>query len=230
MTIDISRRNFIKLGTVFGISVMIGRLPDAFAVEINSGPGPTDWMSPDGKVRYRWDAVRKVAGQKDFARDFRARDLPGWPGEQAHAFFIKATRADRTFEGVDLSILGPELQPDRLVLHENLVGDGVTMPQAEGLAADFYGKNFLVPKGQTPPLLGHPVALLIYRDFDTFEAAKRRLRFARECREIRRRHRPEHAAQLRRGTLCPHRRRQPDSLIRVFADAGRRHLGRFRRQ
>ena len=178
MTIDISRRNFIKLGTVFGISVMIGRLPDAFAVEINSGPGPTDWMSPDGKVRYRWDAVRKVAGQKDFARDFRARDLPGWPREQAHAFFIKATRADRTFEGVDLSILGPELQPERLVLHENLAGDGVTMPQAEGLAADFYGKNFLVPKGQTPPLLGHPVALLIYRDFDTFEAAKRRLRFA----------------------------------------------------
>lgn len=153
MTIDISRRNFIKLGTVFGISVMIGRLPDAFAVEINSGPGPTDWMSPDGKVRYRWDAVRKVAGQKDFARDFRARDLPGWPREQAHAFFIKATRADRTFEGVDLSILGPELQPERLVLHENLAGDGVTMPQAEGLAADFYGKNFLVPKGQTPPLL-----------------------------------------------------------------------------
>ena len=79
---------------------------------------------------------------------------------------------------MDLSILGPGLQPDRLVLHENLVGDGVTMPQAEGLAADFYGKNFLVPKGQTPPLLGHPVALLIYRDFDTFEAAKRRLRFA----------------------------------------------------
>ena len=145
MTIDISRRNFIKLGTVFGISVMIGRLPDAFAVEINSGPGPTDWMSPDGKVRYRWDAVRKVAGQKDFARDFRARDLPGWPREQAHAFFIKATRADRTFEGVDLSILGSELQPERLVLHENLAGDGVTMPQAEGLAADFYGKNFLVP-------------------------------------------------------------------------------------
>lgn len=137
-------------------------------------------MSPDGKVRYRWDALRKVTGQKTFARDFRARDLSGWPKEQAHAFFIKATRADRIFEGVDLSLLGPKLQPDRLVLHEELFGDGVTVPQPESLAAGFYGKNFLVPKGQTPPLIGHPVALLVYHDFDRFEAAKRILRFAQD--------------------------------------------------
>lgn len=175
-----SRRQFIKLGMFFGISVMIGRLPDAHALEVHSGPSPLDWMSPDGKVRYRWDALRKVTGQKTFARDFRARDLSGWPKEQAHAFFIKATRADRIFEGVDLSLLGPKLQPDRLVLHEELFGDGVTVPQPESLAAGFYGKNFLVPRGQTPPLIGHPVALLMYHDFDRFEAAKRMLRFAQD--------------------------------------------------
>lgn len=134
-------------------------------------------MSPDGKVRYRWDALRKVTGQKDFALDFRARDLPGWPKEQAHAFFIKTTQADRTFEGVDLSILGPDLQPERLVMHEDFARDGVTLPQPEGLAAEFYGKHFLLPKGQTPPIIGHPAALLVYHDFDRFEAAKRRLRF-----------------------------------------------------
>lgn len=173
MTMYSSRRQFIKLGMFFGISVMIGRLPDAHALEVHSGPSPLDWMSPDGKARYRWDALRKVTGQKTFARDFRARDLSGWPKEQAHAFFIKATRADRIFEGVDLSLLGPKLQPDRLVLHEELFGDGVTVPQPESLAAGFYGKNFLVPKGQTPPLIGHPVALLVYHDFDRFEAAKR---------------------------------------------------------
>ena len=113
MTMYSSRRQFIKLGMFFGISVMIGRLPDAHALEVHSGPSPLDWMSPDGKARYRWDALRKVTGQKTFARDFRARDLSGWPKEQAHAFFIKATRADRIFEGVDLSLLGPKLQPDR---------------------------------------------------------------------------------------------------------------------
>lgn len=46
-----------------------------------------------------------------------------------------------------MSLLGPKLQPDRLVLHEELFGDGVTVPQPESLAAGFYGKNFLVPKG-----------------------------------------------------------------------------------
>ena len=180
MTIGISRRDFIKLGTVFGISVMIGRLPNAHAVEMGSGVNTTDWLSPDGKARYRWDALQKVTGQKIFARDFRARDLPGWPKQQAHAFFIKATQADRAFQGVDLSSLGQDLQPDRLVLHENLVADGVTVPQPEGLSAEFYGKNFLIPKGQTPPMLGYPVALLVYYDFDRFEAAKRTLRFAKD--------------------------------------------------
>ena len=168
MTMYSSRRHFIKMGMFFGISVMIGRLPDASALEVHSGFDSLDWLSPDGKVRYRWDALRKVTGQKTFARDFRARDLPGWPKAQAHAFFIKATRADRAFERVDLSLLGPHLQPDRLVLHEDLAADGVTVPQPESLAAEFYGKNFLVPKGQTPPLIGHPVALLVYRDFDRF--------------------------------------------------------------
>mgnify|MGYP003609509365 CR=1 FL=1 len=82
-------------------------------------------MSDDGKARYRWDAIRKVTGDKVFARDFRARDLPGWPKNQAHAFFVKATRAIQIFEGMDLTILGPDLQPDRLLLHEDLERDGV---------------------------------------------------------------------------------------------------------
>ena len=112
------------------------------------GPSPLDWMSPDGKARYRWDALRKVTGQKTFARDFRARDLSGWPKEQAHAFFIKATRADRIFEGRGLEPSGAEMQPDRLVLHEELFGDGVTVPQPESLAAGFYGKTFWFPKGR----------------------------------------------------------------------------------
>ena len=179
MTIHISRRDFIKLGTICGISIMIGRLPNAHAVEVGSASNVTDWLAPDGKVRYRWDAVQKVTGQKIFARDFRARDLPGWPKEQAHAFFIKATQVDRAFQGVDLSSLGPDLQPDRLVLHEDLIANGVTVPQPEGLSADFYGRYFLIPKGQTPPMLGSPVALLVYHDFERFEAAKRALRFAK---------------------------------------------------
>lgn len=177
MDSHISRRNFIKLGTIAGIAVMIGRLPAAHAEEVQSGPSASDWLGQDGKARYRWDAIRKVTGDKTFSRDYRARDLEGWPKDQAHAFFIKATKADRAFETVDLSVLGPDLQPDRLILHEDLERDGILAPQPEGLDEGFYGKYFLLPKGETAPLLGQPVALLIYRDFDRFDAAKRRLRF-----------------------------------------------------
>jgi CO/xanthine dehydrogenase Mo-binding subunit len=69
-------------------------------------------------------------------------------------------------------MLGADLQPDRLVLAEHLERDGVTMPDAAS-----YGEVILVAKGRTPPMLGHPVALLIYRDFDRYDAAKRRLQF-----------------------------------------------------
>lgn len=181
MVAGVSRRDFIKLGTFGGITVMFGRLPVAQATEVHSGQHPTDWLAADGKVRYRWDAIRKVTGDKVFARDFRAKDLPGWTAEQSHAFFIKATDVERAFDDIDLSLLGPDLQPDRVLRHEDLARDGVAVPQPADLGFEFYGKNFLLPKGETAPLYGHPVALLIYHDFDRFEAAKRKLRFAPEA-------------------------------------------------
>ncbi len=99
MAAGLSRRDFIKLGTFAGISVLFARLPAAQALEVQSGPSTADWLDADGKARHRWDAIRKVTGGKTFARDYRARDIPGWTRDQGHAFFIKATKTDRTFEG-----------------------------------------------------------------------------------------------------------------------------------
>lgn len=174
----LSRRDFIKIGTFAGITVTLGRLPFAHAVEVHSGAHSTDWISEDGKARYRWDAVRKVTGVKVFARDYRSQNLSGWPNSQAHAFFIKATQVDKTFEGIDLSELASHLHPDKLLFHEDLERDGIRVPKPKDLANDFYGKSFLTPKGTTPSLFGHPVALLVYYDFERFEAAKRELRFS----------------------------------------------------
>ena len=160
-----SRRDFIKLGTIAGIPVSLGRLPFAQALEVHSGAQPMDWLSPDVNARYRWDAIRKVTGEKVFARDFRAQNMSGWPKAQAHAFFIKATEVNRVFKGIDLSVLGSELQPDQLLFHEDLERDGIHTPQPADLAFEFYGKSFLVPKGTSAPMYGHPVALLLYYDF-----------------------------------------------------------------
>src|SRR5690606_23743340 len=165
----LSRREFIKLGTVGGITLMFARLPAAQAVQVHSGAHSKNWLNTDGSPRYRWDALRKVTGEKVFAYDYRARDLPGWPEQQAHVFFIKATQADRRFEGVDLSLLGSHLQPDRLVLHEDLERDGIHAPNPPDLGPDFYGRHLLTPKGETPSMLGHPVAMLVYEDFERFQ-------------------------------------------------------------
>lgn len=81
MVLDISRRGFIKLGTVAGITLMLGRLPTANATQVNSGPSSTDWMGKNGQAKFRWDGIHKVTGQKNFARDYRARDLEGWPDQ-----------------------------------------------------------------------------------------------------------------------------------------------------
>ena len=111
---------------------------------VDSGePAPADWLNENGAPRFRVDAIEKVTGAKTFTRDFRARDLPGWPKEQSHAFLIRVRHADRIFEGVDLSRLGADLQPDRLVLAEDLQRDGVSMPHA-----DFYGDGSSSPRGR----------------------------------------------------------------------------------
>ncbi|WP_332695498.1 xanthine dehydrogenase family protein molybdopterin-binding subunit [Bosea sp. (in: a-proteobacteria)] len=174
MGAGISRRGFLRGGAAAGVALNVSFLaPAARArlIETPPRPGP-DWLTPAGRPRYRFDAIAKVTGAKTFARDYRAADLPGWPREQSHAFLIHATKADRAFEGIDLSGLGDALKPDRVVLHEDLVADGIKTPHP-----DFFGDVFLVPRGETPRLLGQPVALLIYRDFARYDAAKRKIRF-----------------------------------------------------
>ena len=170
-----SRRNFIKLGTVGGITLLLGRLTEANALEVNSGPSATDWMGSDGKPKFRWDAIRKVTGEKNFSFDFRAKDLPGWPEQQGYAFMLKASDAEHRFEGIDLTALGQDLQPDKVLLQKDLAQHGLQAPNSMGKG--FYGEHILLPVGATAPLLGHPVAILFYQNFDRYQAAKRAVLF-----------------------------------------------------
>src|SRR5690625_4442480 len=145
MTFEFSRRDIIKLGTVGGIALFLGRLPlqPAHALEVHSGTSATDWIGQDGQPKYRWDAIRKVTGQKDFSYDYRARDIPGWPAEQGYAFMLKATDVQHRFEGVDLSVLGEGLQPDKLLLQSDLAEHGLEAPTSMG--SRFYGQHVLLP-------------------------------------------------------------------------------------
>ncbi|WP_220271955.1 hypothetical protein [Crenobacter cavernae] len=79
-------------------------------------------------------------------------------------------RLDRAIEGFDLSLLGDELKPDRVVTADDLARDGLKFPA-------FYGDDMLLPTGKTPAYLGHAVAILIYHDFARFRFAKDKLQF-----------------------------------------------------
>ncbi|HFF8944416.1 TPA: xanthine dehydrogenase family protein molybdopterin-binding subunit [Serratia marcescens] len=170
-----SRRRFIKSAVIAGVSVYLAPLYSRayaalFEQKILQSP---NWDPQTKRVRFRIDGRAKVMGQKVFARDIRAVDMPHWPQKQAHAFILRVTKADRLFEGVDLSLLGDDLQPDRLVTAEDLARDGLAFPA-------FYGDDMLLPSGKTPAYLGQAVAILIYHDFARFRFAKDKLKFREE--------------------------------------------------
>jgi CO/xanthine dehydrogenase Mo-binding subunit len=128
------------------------------------------WNGHDGVLKYRVDGTAKVTGAKVFARDIRASDMPHWPQQQSHALVLRATMADRRYAGFELSSLGPDLKPDRIVTATELKRDGLDFPK-------FYGEDMLLPEGQTPAYLGQAVAILIYQDFARFRFAKGNLQF-----------------------------------------------------
>lgn len=173
--LDLSRRSFLKASVVAGVSVYVAPMGGkAFAALFEEKIlTPIQWDSGNGQVKFRIDGIAKVTGAKVFARDVRARDMPHWPNQQAHAFILRATKADRSFLGIDLSLLGDDLKPDRVISAADLARDGIAFPA-------FYGEDMLLPAGKTPAYLGHAVAILIYNDFARFRFAKDKLQFKDE--------------------------------------------------
>lgn len=167
-----SRRNFLKLSVISGVSVWLAPLHgDAFSALFEEKIlTPIQPNGAHGPARFRIDGVAKVTGGKVFAYDMRARDMPHWPQQQAHAFFLRATRTDRLYDGFDLSLLGDDLKPNRVVTADDLARDGLSFPS-------FYGEDMLLPTGKQAAYLGHAVAILIYHDFNAYRFAKNRLQF-----------------------------------------------------
>ncbi|MES2263276.1 MAG: molybdopterin cofactor-binding domain-containing protein [Pseudomonadota bacterium] len=172
MKVEISRRNFLKAGAIAGVTVYVAPLGGkAFASLFEEKIlTPIVWNGKDGQAKFRIDGLAKVTGSKVFARDIRARDMPHWPQEQSHAFILRTTRTDRTYQGIDLALLGDDLKPDRVVTAADLERDGVKFPP-------FYGDDMLLPEGKAAAYLGQAVAILIYHDFARFRFAKDRLQF-----------------------------------------------------
>ena len=68
-----TRRRFLQTAGGAGLTIVFARLAAATVSAF-------DWSAGPGLARARIDGHAKVTGQKIYARDFRARDMPGWPG------------------------------------------------------------------------------------------------------------------------------------------------------
>jgi hypothetical protein len=127
----VDRRAFLTASLVAGVAVVVRPLAGAAQSpafdtrEIASGSA---WRGTAATAARRIDGRPKVTGAKLYAADFRAQDMPGWPRHTAHAMLLKTPDATHVFEGIDLSMLDPELTPDRVVLAKDLAGAGITVP------------------------------------------------------------------------------------------------------
>ncbi len=198
----LSRRQVLRHGLIAGIAVYMAPLGSrAYAALLDERllTAPA-WNGRTDSLKYRVDATSKVTGGKVFARDIRARDMPHWPQQQAHALVLRTTLADRLYAGFDLSVLGPDLKPDRVVTAVDLARDGLAFPA-------FYGEDMLLPPGQTPAYLGQAVAMLIFHDFARFRFAKEKLQF--------------NDAVVRYGTVTGPRQRDPWGASRFVRVGGK---------
>ncbi|MBV8510076.1 MAG: molybdopterin-dependent oxidoreductase, partial [Xanthobacteraceae bacterium] len=167
-----SRRQVLRASLIGGIAVYLAPLGGRANAALfgDGGLSRPAWNSRDSTLKYRIDGISKVTGEKVFARDIRARDMPHWPQQQGHALVLRVTKADRPYAGFDLSLLDPDLTPDRVVTAADLARDRLVFPA-------FYGDDMLLPEGQIPAYLGQAVAILIYKDFVRFRFAKYKLQF-----------------------------------------------------
>ena len=169
-----SRREFLKITAASGAVILLSRI-DLWSSEAEASTSlfrANDWQAGPGKARFRIDGYAKVTGQKIYARDFQARDMAGWPQTEQYVYVLRATFSDHVFEGVDLSELPQELQPQKIVTAEDLKRDSIKVAETsypEGM--------YMVPAGSPPDHLGQPVALLFFKDLATLKAARSQLMF-----------------------------------------------------
>jgi hypothetical protein len=120
-----SRRQVLRASLFGGIAVYIAPFGTRAFASLFEDALLTQPVWNDGRLKYRVDGTAKVTGEKIFARDIRARDMPHWPQQQAHALALRVTKADRRYAGFDLSLLGADLRPDRVVTAADLKRDGL---------------------------------------------------------------------------------------------------------
>ena len=172
MKLNRSRRSFMKQCVIGSITVYSAPLllsADDITSSLADEALQNHWKSHT-KPNFRFDAIAKITGEKIYGSDYRAQDIPSWPKEQTYAYMIRVNKANRVYEGLDLSILDDASKPSKIITAKELKRDKLDLP-------GFYGKDLLLSEGETPLYLGHEVAILLFDTFLSFKLAKHKLQF-----------------------------------------------------
>lgn len=120
----------------------------------------------------RIDGLPKVLGEKVYARDFRASDLPGWPSTTQHALLLRAGVADRTVS-LDISAIKRLNKPPKVIITAADLASKSIRPTVERQnVARTFGTSWFVVDGTTPDHVAQPVALLVFSDPDALREAQ----------------------------------------------------------
>lgn len=170
---DTSRRTFLKqcvIGTITVYSAPLLFSSDQFKQYQHLKELQNFWKGDNIKPKFRFDAIAKVTGEKIYGRDYRSRDIVGWPKQQSYAMILRCNQINKIFKNIDLSSLENELQPNKVITANDLEKDNIDFPE-------FFGKNMLLKQGMIPEYQGHEVAILIFDTFEKFKRAKNQIEF-----------------------------------------------------
>jgi CO/xanthine dehydrogenase Mo-binding subunit len=116
----------------------------------------------------RIDGLPKVLGEKIYARDYRSRDLPGWPQDTHHALLIRAGVADRAIT-LDVSAIDEmPIRPLKIVTAADVAARAIR----PAVNRKTFGVSWFVPNGAIAEHVAQPVAMLIFEHIDGLRQAK----------------------------------------------------------
>jgi len=171
-----TRREFIA-ATIGGVALTISPL-SVFSKQTGSNTAHATSLSPDkdwqdgpGQARFRIDGHQKVTGRKIYARDFRARDLEGWPDVEDVAMVVRVPSVNRVFKGIDISRLPANLLPKAIITASDLANDFVGIAKS-----DFPAGKYLIAPGNIPDYFGQAAGLIFFDDYFTMDRARRAIR------------------------------------------------------
>jgi CO/xanthine dehydrogenase Mo-binding subunit len=169
-----TRRRLLQTGAISGITITVNSLPFSQSLaETGHIPSTSPvqprkfddtWKGQPGLARARIEGLAKVTGQKIYARDFRAKDLPLWPKNEVSVFILRATRVDRIYKSLNFTKLPEDARPYHVITADNLAKDHIQTPW-------FYPGPLLAATNKAPEYLGQAVALLFFEDHKTYRKA-----------------------------------------------------------